>query len=41
MRTNDAFIGLTRYFVLFVGGAFTLARIAGFLPLFTSEPALC
>lgn len=39
MRTNDSFIGVTRYFSLVVGGAFTAAGIAGFLPLFTSHPA--
>ena len=35
MRVNDSLIGLTRYFVLIVGAAFTLAGIAGFLPFFT------
>ena len=39
MRTNDALIGFTRTFALVVGAAFTLAGIAGFLPLFTSHPA--
>ena len=39
MRTNDSLIGFTRYFALIVGGAFTLAGIAGFLPFFTSHPS--
>ena len=38
MRTNDSLIGFTRYFALVVGAAFTLAGIAGFLPLFTIHP---
>lgn len=38
MRTNDFLIGFTRYFALVVGGAFTLAGIAGFLPFFTTHP---
>ena len=39
MRTNDSLLTFTRYFALVVGGAFTLAGIAGFLPLFTSHPS--
>jgi hypothetical protein len=35
MRTNDSLTGFTRYFALVVGGAFTLAGLAGFLPFFT------
>ena len=31
MRTNDSLIRFTRYFALVVGGAFTLAGIAGFI----------
>lgn len=38
MRMNDSLIGLTRYFALVAGGAFTLAGIAGFLPFFTPHP---
>jgi len=38
MRTNDSLIVSTRYFALVVGGAFTLAGIAGFLPFFTTPP---
>jgi hypothetical protein len=38
MHTNDSLIRFTRYFALVVGGAFTLAGIAGFLPLFTVHP---
>lgn len=39
MCTNNSLIVITRYFALAVGGAFTLAGIAGFLPFFTSHPA--
>lgn len=35
---NSTLIGITRYFALVVGGAFTLAGIAGFLPFFTTAP---
>jgi hypothetical protein len=35
---NDSLVRFTRYFALVVGGAFTLAGIAGFLPLFTTHP---
>lgn len=35
MRTNDSLIGFTRYFVVLVGAAFTMAGIAGFIPFFT------
>ena len=38
MHTNDSLIGLTRYFALIVGVAFTLAGVAGFLPFFTPHP---
>lgn len=38
MRTNNSLIVLTRHFALVVGGAFTLAGIAGFLPFFTPPP---
>ena len=38
MRTNDSLIVFTRYFVLVVGVAFTLAGFAGFLPFFTPHP---
>lgn len=38
MRVNDRFARITRSFALLVGGAFTLAGIAGFLPIFTSHP---
>jgi hypothetical protein len=35
MHTNESLTGFTRYFALVVGGAFTLAGIAGFIPFFT------
>lgn len=38
MHMKDSLTALTRYFALVVGGAFTLAGIAGFLPFFTSHP---
>lgn len=38
MLKNDPLIAITRYFALIVGGAFTLAGIAGFLTLFTPHP---
>lgn len=38
MRTSDSLIRFTRYFALVVGGAFTLAGIAGFLPFLTIHP---
>lgn len=39
MRMNDSLTVFTRYFALIVGGAFTLAGIAGFLPFFTAHPS--
>ena len=38
MRRNESLIRFTRYFALVVGAAFTLAGIAGFLPMFTVHP---
>lgn len=38
MISNNTLTGLTRYFALIVGFAFTLAGIAGFLPFFTPQP---
>jgi hypothetical protein len=40
MGTNGSPVRFTRYFALVVGAAFTLAGIAGFLPLFTTHPLI-